>query len=286
MQAQQLGSLALNAKRAFQETTKKAEDTADEAMSMTEQRMAADNEAKELKEALRLELERLEDAEEALAKTKAAEKAKADAESKAAEGSEVTEETAPKGQQQQQQLQQREEMERLAVEAIQARVQELEEFIAAKRDMSMMLLQEKEELIKSVGLLQQEAVSLEISMMNAENIAASAMEAAADGVTFEVECDEEVAEIELQLQELVKNLRVEVMKKQKEKEKARLVDDKAKMKETDVAKDEGQAKLVMDSDENMLRDVEAMESLVLRSICEVTRPSSPASFQQGRHEPK
>jgi hypothetical protein len=286
MQAQQLGSLALNAKRAFQETTKKAEDTADEAMSMTEQRMAADNEAKELKEALRLELERLEDAEEALAKTKAAEKAKADAESKAAEGSELTEETAPKGQQQQQQLQQREEMERLAVEAIQARVQELEEFIAAKRDMSMMLLQEKEELIKSVGLLQQEAVSLEISMMNAENIAASAMEAAADGVTFEVECDEEVAEIELQLQELVKNLRVEVMKKQKEKEKARLVEDKAKMKETEVAKDEGQAKLVMDSDENMLRDVEAMESLVLRSICEVTRPSSPASFQQGRHEPK
>jgi len=139
-----------------------------------------------------------------------------------------------------------------------------------------------------VKRLEVETSALALSMTSAESLAASAMEAAAEGVTKEVERDEATREIEAQLQQLVKHLREDAEAKAKEQAKAK----KAKAKEaakaakaeaegsvatapagasvdaTDSLRMDAPSQETEEDEEDPLKSAQEMEDLVFRSISE------------------
>jgi hypothetical protein len=150
--------------------------------------------------------------------------------------------------------------------------------LALRQNDFLQAVRELETLQERVDELQNKAVSLESSLVNAEALASTAMEASAGGFAAEVEAMNQGKKIEAALQELVKDLRAMAEKAAKAQEVA----DKKKAKEEKNAEggalDRSSMSMLSVEEQqgleskDMMDDVARMEDLVMKSICEGDMP--------------
>uniref|UniRef100_A0A061RBT4 K(+) efflux antiporter chloroplastic-like n=1 Tax=Tetraselmis sp. GSL018 TaxID=582737 RepID=A0A061RBT4_9CHLO len=270
-EAQQLGSLAMDAKAEFHKASAMAAKAAEAAQEAVERRNSVNEEVTIMRKQLQKEFE-------ALSKLLASEQFEGEAAGDGKSGSVDDDAT---------------QQAKSSVKRSRSAVKSLEETIEAKTDeLFVSLMKEIADLESQAETLQQRALALEVAMTNAESLAASAMEAAASGVTREIECADRVKAIEGELQAIVKHLREQAEKAHRAKAKAKAQEESgsARPRDADGAAarsgtageraasgkqpgKKGGGGTTDDDDDDILRDVEMMEDLVYKSICEEHGPA-------------